>query len=532
MDHCVFEELEQLKNTIHENVSVNDNVVCGLCDALILAADEKKDWQSVAFGYVWRADYFYYVASDVKALARELDFAQTFIDERTPSKLLEKYYTLKHVLYENSYDVQSAFRYVVKALDVAEKMGLQDRVGANYGNIGAYYLEICHYEEALLYSGKAVETLRKLPETRPRIMRLLLVNLVQINLKLGRTDMALQALEELAALPIEEKDLKIYVDYAYLLYYAQQMDVDSSLARLQAMFEDGLLEVPRAFALEFISKALEAMIRLEQREKTGELIHLLNDIVKDEGPEAQLGVCKLGIEGAERFGTAEQQGRCYRAYYTRYMAAQEKANELKADGLRVKVELDELHLKNDQSQKELSALSELANYDDLTKVYNRRYLNIRQDEILNSQETPNLGFVLVDIDYFKEYNDYLGHLAGDDLLRMVAACLKDCATEHMAVFRYGGDEFVCLYWDAQHEELAAYVERVQTALAQKHIEHVQSRCADRVTLSIGYGNRVVTGKTDVLSLFEEVDDALYAAKNNGRNSARSILDIHVPKEEA
>lgn len=531
MNRCAPEELEQLKKRIGDNVSVNDSVVCGLCDELILAASAKEDWHSVAFGHIWRADYFFYVASDLMSFMRELDLAQTYIDERAPSALLEKYYTLKHVLYENIYDTQSAFRFVLKALDVAEKLGLYHRIGANYGNIGAYYMDICYYEEALLYTGKALSTLQEQAETTPRIIRLLLANLVVINLKLGRYSMAKQALRELSELPLAEKDLKIYIDYGYLLYYSEVLDLENSLARLKALFEDGVLDTPRAFAFEILCKALEAMIRLDQKENAEKLLNLLTGMLEDSEPDAQLSLCKLRIACAERFGPPELLQSCLCKYYTYYMAAQEKANVRKAEGLHAKVELNELYLKNHRSQEELSLLSELANYDDLTQVYNRRYLNIRQDEILNSQQTPYMGFALVDIDYFKEYNDYYGHLAGDELLRMVAACLKECTAEHMAVFRYGGDEFVCLAEHATQEELAAYVKRVQAALRERNIEHLHSRCSDRVTLSIGYGSRAVTGKIDLLALFETVDSALYDAKRDGRNGARSIPAIHVPKEE-
>lgn len=530
MDDCVLDELEELKKRISDNACVNDNVVCGICDELISAAIPQKDWQSVAYGYVWRADYFFYVASDVKASSRELDFAQNYLDERTPSVLLEKYYTLKHVLYENSYDIPSAFRYSLKALDVAEKLGMSYRVGANYGNIGAYYMEICCYEEALLYTGKAVETLRAQPETRPRTMRLLLSNLAQINLKLGRHAMAEQVLKELSELPIEARDLKIYIDYGYFLYYSAVIDLENSLNRLQAMFEDGLLESPRAFAFEFLSEALEVVLRLEQKERAEELLHLLQGLVEDNEPDAQLSLCRLRIAYVLRFGTPGLLSRCYRDYYTRYIQVQAKANELKAQGLHAKVELNELSIKSNQSQQELRELAKLANFDDLTNIYNRRYLNIRQDEILNCQQNPDMGFAVIDIDYFKEFNDYYGHPAGDQLLRVVAACLEENTTENMEIFRYGGDEFVCLHWNAQPETLKAFVKRVQTAMEEKKIEHIKSRCAEWVTLSIGYGNRPVTGKFDLLSLFEEVDNALYASKNCGRNSSRSIWDMDEVKE--
>ena len=529
MDYSTLDELEKLKNKIHENVSVNDTVVCSLCDALIFAASKEKSWQDVTFGHVWRADYFFYVASDLKSFAKELDLAQGYIDETTPSILLEKYYTLKHVLYENTYDVQSAFRYTLKALDVAEKLGMSYRVGVNYGNIGAYYMDICYYEEAMRYTRKALETLCTLSDAKPRSIRLLLANMVQISLRLNDCDLARQSLKELSELPLDKKDLKIYIDYGYMRYYANLLDLDNCLIYLKAMFDDGLLVSPRAYVFEFLSEAFDAILCLEQKEKSHELLVLLREIVQNDEPDAKMSLCKLSVEWAKRFGSSEELSLCYREYYISFMAAQKNANKLKAEGLHAKVELNELYVKNDQSHKELSELTVLANCDDMTNVYNRRYLNILQDEILNCQKPQSVGFALIDIDYFKEYNDHYGHPYGDRLLRMVANCLKENTTQQMAVFRYGGDEFVCLYWEAKPKELEAYVKRVQATMKNANVEHMDSRCANRVTLSIGYGCRPVTGKTDLLTLFEDVDSALYVAKNEGRNRVRSIGDVHVTK---
>lgn len=103
----------------------------------------------------------------------------------------------------------------------------------------------------------------------------------------------------------------------------------------------------------------------------------------------------------------------------------------------------------------------------MTNVYNRYYFNIKQDEILNSNRYTNIGLAIFDIDYFKEYNDYYGHLEGDEILKQVASSLKEKANEQMAVFRYGGDEFVCLSWDLNFEQMAEYVNQVKEAIKEK-----------------------------------------------------------------
>lgn len=528
MGHKLNERKELFKKKIQENVAVNDELVCGFCDELIRVANEMQDWQSVALGYVWRADYFFYVAFDLKALAKELAYVQQYIDEKNPSELLEKYYTLKRLYYEGSFDSQSAFRYCLKALDVAEKMKNQFRVSVNYASMATYFVDYGYYEEALAHLNK----MRALPETKPRTIRLLLSNLVETYLKLGRPDMARQVIEELRELPIEEKDLKIYVDYSYLRYYAELMNEEKSLYYLQSMFEDEMLNFPnRTYVIEFMFGGLDAMIRIKHQEKAKELLTLLQGFIKKDELAPLLLLCRHEIEYLQKFGTQEERIPFYQKYYTVYQTVQSQIDGMKVDGLRAKVELNDLYMKNKQSEIKLKELYELANLDGMTKVYNRRYLNIKQDEILNEKEYHTIGFVIFDIDYFKEYNDYYGHLAGDNLLIQLAECLRDQADEQTAVFRYGGDEFVCLSWGVENKDVEEYVQRIINAWTEKNLEHLGSRCAQQVTLSAGFGCRPVTNKVNMIALFNAVDKALYAAKNSGRNCAKPTFAVGIWKGE-
>lgn len=519
-------QIEELKRKIHKNINVNDDVVCGICDKLILLAKENKDWQSVAFGYVWRADYYFYVESNMKCVSKELEYAQEYIDEKKPSELLEKFYAMYSLLFSNSYDKQSAFKYTLKALDISERLDIKYRIGINYGNISSYYLDYELYDEAMLYLDKAMKVLRSLPDTKPRFLRMLLINFISIYLKLGKLELMKSTIEELSSLPFEEKDLKIYVDYGYLLYYAEIQNQEKSLYYLQEMKNDGLMTFPnRVYLIEFLINALEAMIHIKSKIKSSELLQSLQELIKEDEPEPLLKLCKLKIQYSQQFETKKELYLHYREYHRLYLKAQAQSNLLKIEGLCAKIELNDTYTKYNQSKKVLKELYDLVNYDELTNIYNRYYFNIKQDEILNSNKYTNIGLAIFDIDYFKEYNDYYGHLAGDEILKQVASILKDNANEQMAVFRYGGDEFICLSWDLNLEQMADYVNQIKEAIKLKSIEHIHSRCSKIITLSIGYGNKTVSTKVDVLNLFDEVDKALYAVKNNGRNNAKSILDM-------
>lgn len=524
MDVCVSESLTALQNKILENVAVNDDIVCGLCDELIALAGEAGAYQSVAFGYVWRGDHAFYVDADVPAATEELERAQPYLDEKTPSVLLEKYYTLRHVLHENAFDLHAAFHCCLKALAAAEALDLRERIGVNFGNLGTYFLDYACYEEALRYTEKAVEVLRSLPEGNPRVLRLLLSNLVQIYMKLERMDSARETLEALRALPVAQADLKVYVDHGYLIYYAGMGQREESLHHLKELLGGGLLQLPnRAFIIELLTGALEAMMYLAEKGWSATVLTMLRGLMNENEPEPRLSLVKLEIRYTRQFGTEEELGRYYRQYHSLFTQVQENRARLKADGMRARIALEEAHAHSAVSQTELRKLQDLVRRDELTQVYNRHYFNIRMDELLNSGDCVQLGLTLVDIDYFKEYNDGYGHGEGDRTIVAVADCLRAERDEQMMVFRYGGDEFICLSWGLDDQALLAYAKRVSARMADQNIHHAFSRCAERVTLSIGYGVRTVSTKTELLALLEEVDRALYAAKFDGRNNMKSIL---------
>lgn len=512
-------KIEQLKKNIISNVAVDDDAVCAFCRELISAARKASDWQSMVFGYVWLADHHFYVTSNMAEVSKALDIADRYIDREEPCELLEKFYTLRHVVDE--FDMRSALYFCLKALEVAEKANITSRIWANYGNLGDYFLEYECYEESLFYSKKAAQMLHT--GNKPRISRLILSNMVRAYVKSGNMEAARETIKELSELPIEGNDLKLYVDYGYLLYYSEMKDSDHSIHYLQEMFDDGLLKLGnRGFVIELLDNAAEAMMTIGNKSETEETLNLLEDFIEDgeSGPRETL--CKLKIKCARQFG-AEKIDEYYKEYYELYQKNRKQTAGLKQAGLRAKMRLNDPDFMDSHSQNELQTLYELASYDDLTMIHNRRHFNVRQNEIINSKEITEMGFVLFDVDYFKEYNDHYGHVAGDEVLKQVAKCLQEYTGEHMNVFRYGGDEFVCLVWDDGCRELEEYVEKTAQMLKDKDIEHNRSQCAKRVTLSIGYGCRPVRTRMELLNLFDEVDEALYEAKNSGRNNAKSIL---------
>lgn len=165
-------------------------------------------------------------------------------------------------------------------------------------------------------------------------------------------------------------------------------------------------------------------------------------------------------------------------------------------------------------------LEELSFKDGLTGVANRRMLDsVLELEWSNARRSRQpLSLIMLDIDYFKQYNDHYGHIAGDECLRTVAGLLTQAATRARDfVARFGGEEFILVLPETSAEAAIKVAERLQRLLLKAQLPHEASPVSQLVTVSIGLGTRVPSGTDEVTGFVEEVDQRLYRAKEQGRN---------------
>ncbi len=167
-------------------------------------------------------------------------------------------------------------------------------------------------------------------------------------------------------------------------------------------------------------------------------------------------------------------------------------------------------------------LQRLATRDGLTSVANRRCFDDTLDMEWRraSRESRALSLLMVDVDYFKRYNDTYGHQGGDECLRQVAAAMTGAVQRASdAVARYGGEEFAILLAATEPEGALIVAERIRAAVEALALPHSGSEIADHVTVSIGVASVPATHSGMPAELVAAADAALYRAKHQGRNRA-------------
>ena len=180
----------------------------------------------------------------------------------------------------------------------------------------------------------------------------------------------------------------------------------------------------------------------------------------------------------------------------------------------------------EQLQQLNAELAALSNRDGLTNVANRRYFDqsLQQAWDMGARQQTNVSLLLVDVDYLKEYNDYYGHLPGDDVIKQIARALELSVKRGTdLVARYGGDEFVVLLNDTDSAGALHVASRIQANVAKCNIQVAPECSESRITVSIGVATMVPVFTSRPSELIARSDYALYQAKEAGRNSIRTYL---------
>jgi diguanylate cyclase (GGDEF)-like protein len=165
-------------------------------------------------------------------------------------------------------------------------------------------------------------------------------------------------------------------------------------------------------------------------------------------------------------------------------------------------------------------LENLSRQDGLTGIANRRYFDsYLQSEVRRaSRDRQPLSLILADVDYFKAYNDYYGHQAGDDCLRQVASALRSVARRPADLAaRYGGEEFAVVLPATALDGAVDVAKTLAREIEGLSITHDRSGASNRISLSQGIASLVPTNDTTPESVIELADQALYQAKQQGRS---------------
>jgi len=184
----------------------------------------------------------------------------------------------------------------------------------------------------------------------------------------------------------------------------------------------------------------------------------------------------------------------------------------------------------DKIENERDTYFDQSTVDELTQLKNRRdFMNMFQRALTNHRQSDNyLCVAILDVDYFKNYNDHYGHPKGDECLRTVGIALNNLQNKlNIYAARIGGEEFALIWFEKDAVNIQNIASLVNNAIYDLNIPHEKSDAAPYVTVSIGIHVALCGSSNDINTLYNSADKALYTAKKNGRNRAFISFPEHL-----
>lgn len=509
--------IEKIEDEIIKVRLINPVMERELCFTLAEKSKLKNDPYALAFSYTYLSDYFLSSRENNKImpylnLAKELGEAGHYED------LLVRIYNFYGMFCNAIFDEVNALDYFLKSLDISEKHQDPIPLASSYNNIATCFDVKHNYKEAILYYKKSSDILSDTDPKMKYSKAVVLTNLCCCAYKLNHSeeiDDILSHFEVICDQDCDEKHL-LYILHLFCIALKQHLSKEYS-AFYQTI--DEMLTVQKSvknklFIHQIFTTICNLVLDSNEQSYSHQILQLLADINQKNEIKAKKELQKLVVRYCEAFEPVELQLKALQEYYRIMVAIEDMEQEYYSAGLLAKLELHNAKASQGDLKKENEHLEQLMNTDDLCGILNRRSLNHDiADDML--QTAKSIGIAMIDIDYFKEYNDTYGHHKGDMALMAIGEILHSFSSEDIRVYRYGGDEFTVIFLNQPEERVREVLERIKAGITEKRIPHSASKTSDLLTLSYGYAY-TEQAERNIEQLLNHADSKLYEAKKKRR----------------
>lgn len=480
---------------------------------------ESKDRYTEAFGRTYLGDAYHTLGQIDEALF-ELGRGLKLAEADGYEELLFVLYNLIGIIYMYRDDEQTALDYFFNGIALSEKVNDKMMQATLLANIAYAYRAAGAYDKAERMTDRFYQMMCEASENELNVeLDKISYETDKIGLYLCRNEpdkaWELMQLSEIQA----DTGVEKYINFAS--YYGIKGDhkqcamyIDTAMSILS---EDVNRYESILYQFEIIRIAIDAGLY----EKALQISEISEEMMEENiniGKRVKL--MGYRIEIYEALGCTDELSEAYKRYFEYDTIYEEEKKQAAVTRIRRKIELIYEIDRKKQIEQRQAALSDKRSNDELTGLYNRWGLKNRIKQLYSETDSMNttLMVAIADVDFFKEYNDTYGHIAGDRCLKSVADILKHNIGADGIICRYGGDEFLFVVSDISKAMAEQLLSKISAGLTNKNIENSQSGVSDRVTISVGAVIAKQSAAMDFETLIHEADMALYEVKNNSKNS--------------
>ncbi|HYE11669.1 MAG TPA: tetratricopeptide repeat-containing diguanylate cyclase [Patescibacteria group bacterium] len=436
---------------------------------------------------------------------------------------------------------EAAIEHFLKALHLIEETEDYITLSRLYNNMGEVYREVGNLDDALISYSKGLDLSEKYNYTTN--MAVILENIGEVYfLKADYSysfecykksyDILVKAKDVTALAEVENRMGKIYFiqqqyDKARACYnhaLAQLEEIENKYFTIDVLINMAELEIieNEELFLSYLIKAIEYGEEINARKKLSQIYKMINEFYEKKGD------FELALEFYKRFHMVEQE------IETAVVSQKLEIIKIELSKLLGGEEVEKIVKLNKQLEQEIAHQNKLL--EGMEKANRNLRLEVLSDELTNipnrrgvkshlalawrqSEEKPfNAALLMIDIDYFKRYNDYYGHLEGDVCIKRIADTLKSVfGNRNGIVGRYGGEEYVCFIKDSEFKDVLELSEFIRSAVEKLDMKYLWDETWYPITISIGGIYGCSSHFDNMTDLFSIADEELYKAKNEGRN---------------
>ncbi|QFJ54206.1 GGDEF domain-containing protein [Pseudobutyrivibrio xylanivorans] len=528
MDARIYtREIQLLIGEVQSNRGKDAQALISACDELLAYGQSMKDDALVGYAFFSKGETYYLLNdasnfySQMLSSIAPLENAQEWGNVAMANNMLG-------IASLNRGNAPFALDYFIKAISICEDYSLPEIEWIIHLNLGSLYLNIEEYQKSISHTEIAyryISNNKNMPGYVENLTAILL-GMGRAYLKLKNRNKSHEIGEQLSkeCLP-HLQDLDKIVIYCYFAIMNQTVNDDETRDYwIDMVNEHTSTNMPIMDVFDDFYDYLDMLLSTEKYDDFFKAYSVLDDLTKRTSiKNLERKLLTLKIRYYRRVGQIEEY-KIASVLYFELSEFMERENRLMVNNMIVmRNSYMELTQINKKVEEENTFLQKRSETDPLTGMYNRLKLNEYIDEAFEKakkNKTP-IAVEILDIDFFKQFNDNYGHQAGDDCIKFIANILIDMAQDdEVFAARYGGDEFVIVYEGIKKSDIQSKAEKLRKKVFDANMEHKFSLTDNRVTISQGICYGIPDGDAGYFAYLQEADKMLYEVKQENRNNIK------------
>lgn len=506
-----------------DNRGINAELTLKYCMEIEKYAVEHSDMKLFGFSYYYMGET-YYVLNDGEKLFKYMTRAISYLDSTSQWELVARAYNIMAITSANRGNAPIAMDYYLTGMNYCKKYHLSLVEMIINTNIGNLYMNCGQYKEAQNYVESAYAYMREHTDS-PNYYNYLMniyVSVAKCYMKRNLLDKAqsyVERVETECADHVYDIEILEVKCFKAQLYHKMGRYVRRDEC-IQYIHDNAGKHMTIMDLFDDFYEYCELLLEIGKDVEFWSMLEILEDLTKQAKIiNLQRKMIALKIRFYRKNNENAEYLKAAGLYYAMTEIMEKENQYMVINMLNVRNSLERANEKRREIEEENELLQRKSETDPLTKLANRFRLNQVTDDAFQDAFTSGTGLAMeiLDIDYFKQYNDNYGHQAGDNCIMAIAQELKKLQNEHIFCARYGGDEFVIVYQGLTLEEVFEQAQILRKNILDLQMEHHFSKALPIVTISQGICWAVPQEENKTWDYLHVADMMLYQVKGKNRN---------------